>query len=101
MENHLFKLLIFCFFTSINTEIVSVTFNNGDYQVLPGINYFDSVVAWANLTNDQENNGWMYLEITTNKDYPDEIQARAAGFAEGYLTKESIHNYYKGNKYIH
>lgn len=79
------------------SETVSVTYHNGYFQAMPGINYFESVVAWANLTNDQENNGWIYLEITTNKDYPDEIQARAAGFAEGYLTKESIHNYYRGN----
>ena len=79
------------------SETVSVTYNNGYFQAMPGINYFESVVAWANLTNDQQNNGWIYLEITTNKDYPDEIQARAAGFAEGYLTKESIHNYYRGN----
>ena len=101
MLNHFYTILILSLFTSTKSETVSVTFNNGEFQVLPGINYFDSVVAWANLTNDQENNGWMYLEITTNKDYPDEIQARAAGFAEGYLTKESIHNYYRGNKYIH
>ena len=99
MENPFHTIFILSLFTSIKSEIVSVALNDGDFQVLPGISYFDSVVAWANLTNDQENNGWIYLEITTNKIYPDEIQARAAGFTEGYLTKESIHNYYRGKVY--
>ena len=65
------------------------------YYIL-GLKYMDSVVVWANLTDDQENNGWKYLEITTNEKMKNEIQAKAAGFAEGYLTRNFIYHYYQG-----
>ena len=65
------------------------------YYIL-GLKYFDSVVVWANLTNDQADNGWMYLEISSNQHFPDEIQARAAGFAEGFLTRNMIYHYFQG-----
>ena len=38
----------------------------------------------------------MYLEIETNEEFEDSIQAEAAGFAEGYLTKQMIQYYYQG-----
>ena len=63
---------------------------------LIGLKYLDSVVVWANLTDDQESNGWYYIEITSNQHFPDEIQAKAAGFAEGYLTRNFIYHYYQG-----
>ena len=55
-----------------------------------------SVVVWANMTNAQVSSGWMYLEITSNPEFPDHIQARAAGFAEGYLTRNLIYKYFQG-----
>jgi len=74
---------------------ISVAFVGDKFEILPGYQYFESVVIWANFTNDQKNNGWMYLEISSNAEFPDDVQARAAGFAEGYLTRNSIHEYYK------
>ena len=38
----------------------------------------------------------MYLEISSNKHFPDEIQAKAAGFAEGFLTRNMIYHYFQG-----
>ena len=70
------------------------------YHVIIGLKYLDSVVVWANLTDDQENNGWYYIEITSNQRFPDEIQAKAAGFAEGYLTRNFIYHYYQGMFWI-
>ena len=55
-----------------------------------------SVVVLANMTNAQASSGWMYLEITSNPEFQDHIQARAAGFAEGYLTRNLIYKYFQG-----
>ena len=68
--------------------------------LIQGLKYLDSVVVWANLTDDQERNGWYYLEISSNQHFPDEIQAKAAGFAEGYLTRNLIYHYYQGGFHI-
>lgn len=34
---------------------------------------------------------WANLEIWTNGNYPDQVQVRAAGFLEGFLTHELIY----------
>ena len=86
-----------CVWIADISQTISVLYKDGEFEVLPGLNYYASVVVWASFNNDQLTNGWMNLEITTNEHFPDEIQAQAAGFAEGYLTKESIYNYYQGN----
>lgn len=43
---------------------------------------------------------WSYLEVHSNGSYPDMLQAKAAGMAEGYITSEMISmayvNQYKG-----
>eukprot|EP00092_Neocalanus_flemingeri_P103747 GFUD01132790.1.p1 GENE.GFUD01132790.1~~GFUD01132790.1.p1 ORF type:complete len:586 (+),score=132.83 GFUD01132790.1:1-1758(+) len=77
------------------SRVISIVAAGDKFEVLEGYQLFDSVVVWANFTNDQKNNGWMYLEISSNQDFPDEVQAKAAGFAEGYLTRNSIYEYYK------
>ena len=56
-----------------SSRTISVAWVGGHFQVLPGINYYDSVVAWANFTDDQRDNGWMYLEISTNDRFPDQV----------------------------
>lgn len=40
-------------------------------------------------------NGWSKLEIETQPNYPDWIQAFGAGILEGDLTWQSIHNHWK------
>ena len=110
----LLLLLHFCLCQQVkdDSRVISVARIDNNFEVLPGekkntaklflydiiigLKYLDSVVVWANLTDDQESNGWYYIEITSNPNFPDEIQAKAAGFAEGYLTRNFIYHYYQG-----
>ncbi|KAH7950161.1 hypothetical protein HPB49_020338 [Dermacentor silvarum] len=50
----------------------------------------DDVVAWGSFQNAINETGFGFLEIYTNEKLPDEYQAYAAGFLEGYLTKDLI-----------
>jgi len=68
---------------------------SGRFVVLPGKKLFQKVVVWAQLTNTQTENGWMQLEITSNEGFDDADQALAAGIAEGYLTRNTITEYYQ------
>lgn len=65
------------FFFQFKTEII-------DFKDDP------NVIAVANFTNDQHGSGWMYLEIKTREDANDKMQAKAAGIAEGYLTRSAF-----------
>ncbi len=58
-------------------------------------NYDDTVVAIANLTNAQAETGWNILEIQTRESAPDQLQAQAAGMAEGFLTRTATIESYK------
>ena len=46
-----------------------------------------TIIARANFTNAQSSTGWMFLEVQTREFAPDQLQAQAAGIAEGYLTR--------------
>ena len=46
-----------------------------------------SVVARAEYRNQQLETGWNLLEIETNGEVDDKIQAEAAGLLEGFLTR--------------
>ena len=45
-----------------------------------------TIVAQAKFENEQQNSGWMYLNVETKGEFEDEIQAYAAGLLEGYVT---------------
>ena len=45
-----------------------------------------SIIAQANFENDQQQSGWMFLNIESKGEAKDEIQAYAAGLLEGYVT---------------
>lgn len=62
--------------------VVSVT---DDYSEIPKVH-----VARATYSNEINNTGWAFLEIHTSRDSSDEKQAYAAGFLEGYLTRDLI-----------
>ena len=47
----------------------------------------DDTIAIASFRNEQDTNGWLNLEVKTSKEAKDEDAARAAGIAEGYLTR--------------
>lgn len=51
----------------------------------------DKYVAGGNFSNAINQTGWANLEIWTNGNYPDQVQVRAAGFLEGFLTHELIY----------
>lgn len=50
------------------------------------------VVAWANFQDDIMQSGWSYLQVQSNPDVQDDIQAYAAGALEGYLTAHLMEN---------
>lgn len=71
-------------------QVISVTLDNTKkYNIVYGT--VADRVAWANHTIETSSTGWAYLDVTTNASYPDEVQAYAAGLAEGYLTKDLIY----------
>ncbi|XP_056088587.1 putative phospholipase B-like 2 [Rhinichthys klamathensis goyatoka] len=47
-------------------------------------------VAVANFTNDINNTGWAYLEVSTSAVYNDSLQAYAAGLVEASVTSQLI-----------
>ena len=57
-----------------------------------------ATVARASLVNRQGDTGWLQLEVSTSPASPDRLQARAAGFSEGFLTSNTIHRYYQDCK---
>ena len=48
-------------------------------EVVSGHRLNSRVVAWGSLANKQQESGWLQLEISSNPDFPDHVQARAAG----------------------
>jgi len=52
-------------------------------------------VAKARYQNFMNKTGWTFVEVESKTTYPDEIQAHAAGLAEGYLTRDLIWYFYK------
>ena len=82
---------------------------DGSLEVASGHRLNSRVVAWGALANRQQETGWLQLEISSNPAFPDHVQARAAGkqtailfltfrlagIVEGYLTRNTISEYYK------
>merc|ERR1719500_1459861 len=78
------------------TRKVSVLqLGDGSLEVVTGHRLNSRVVAWGDLANRQQETGWLQLEISSNPAFPDHVQARGAGIVEGYLTRNSINEYYK------
>ncbi|RVE52351.1 hypothetical protein evm_002989 [Chilo suppressalis] len=50
----------------------------------------DVHVARATYSNEVNSTGWAFLELHTTEDSPDEQQAYAAGYLEGFLTRDLI-----------
>lgn len=53
------------------------------------------LIATAKYTVGLEIIGWDLLAVKTNKNYPDDLQAEAAGRLEGYLTRRRIWNHWR------
>ena len=101
-------ILVFCLSISINygqTDTETIEKTIGDPSGFVSVSYRDgqwnltaefldweedhSIIARANFTNAQSSTGWMFLEVQTRESAPDQLQAEAAGMAEGYLTRHS------------
>lgn len=54
-----------------------------------------NTVAVANFTNAINQTGWSYLEVTTYPQFPDKVQAFAAGWLEGHVTSEVLYMYWQ------
>ena len=50
-------------------------------------------VAYGDLANTIEKNGWSFLQVHTNPQYNDSTMATAAGFYEGAATADLIENF--------
>lgn len=59
-----------------------------------------SPVAWASFQDDIQNTGWGYLEVESNPNVTDDIQAYAAGALEAYLTRQLMENQWE-NMFAH
>uniref|UniRef100_H2Y3Z0 Phospholipase B-like n=1 Tax=Ciona savignyi TaxID=51511 RepID=H2Y3Z0_CIOSA len=61
------------------------------------------ILAWSSYKNTVMSNGWAQIEVTTNSDVTNEVQAYAAGYLEGYVTKQILThrwlNYYKAEHF--
>ena len=71
---------------------VSVSYRDGQWNLTADFLDWEedhSIIARANFTNAQSSTGWMFLEVQTRESAPDQLQAEAAGMAEGYLTRHS------------
>ena len=65
-----------------------------DLIIVEGENCNDRV-ALGRYRNDVNKTGWGVFEVETFKGYPSQLQAFAAGVAEGYLTKLQIHFHFR------
>lgn len=74
-------------------EVVSVTFDGVQYEIHEGVVEF--WVAKVNFTDTTFDDGWAYMEVESNPEYPDAVQAYAAGLAEGATSSEMIYNAYR------
>ncbi|XP_061115760.1 putative phospholipase B-like 2 [Conger conger] len=64
----------------------------GILSLLPG--FRNDFVAWANFTDDIMQTGWAHLEVSTNSQYNDSLQAYAAGAVEGAVTSKLINKHW-------
>ena len=53
------------------------------------------MIAYARFSNRMKETGWMELEIVTNKDVDDDVQAYYAGVLEGKITSRYIDSFRK------
>ncbi|XP_037286138.2 putative phospholipase B-like 2 [Rhipicephalus microplus] len=54
----------------------------------------DKIAAWGSFHNAINKTGFSFLDLYTNEELPDDHQAYAAGFLEGYLTQDLIRMHY-------
>ncbi|CAH0728674.1 unnamed protein product, partial [Brenthis ino] len=84
----LFPLILLC-----ESKYGYVKWSSGNAEVLITDNHEEIPkvhVAKATYSNEINSTGWAFLELHTSPDVSDEKQAYAAGFLEGFLTRDLI-----------
>eukprot|EP01133_Synstelium_polycarpum_P006702 gene6702-7795_t len=74
----------------INFQVYSIVAGSTDFVVSTGNQ--TNAIAWATFSNAMMTTGWGYLSIGTSGNFPDSVQAEAAGFLEGYVTHDMIYS---------
>jgi hypothetical protein len=77
---------------------ISIKYNNdkSDFIFVNGVFSNEGLyIAGAKFTKSLESKGWDLLAIKTNPNMDDITQAQAAGYLEGYITKDRIWNHYR------
>lgn len=92
------KLLIWILFAAISCKLlVAVTFtkpkqDQEGYKDWKKIGFAsrdsNDLVAWAAFNNQINKTGWSFLEVSTSPKYDNDLQAYAAGWVEGQLTRD-------------
>ncbi|KAL0868828.1 hypothetical protein ABMA27_007189 [Loxostege sticticalis] len=86
-------LCLFCLFIGTESKYGYVTWVGNKAEITVS-DYFADIpdvhVAKATFSNEVNNTGWAFLELHTSGDSSDEQQAYAAGYLEGFLTRDLI-----------
>lgn len=90
----LIKGLLLTFVSLSSASIVSVTHDGSGYEIHEGA-IVEGWVAKGNFTDAIFDEGFAYLEVETNRDFDDTVQAYAAGIVEGALSYELIYYAYR------
>ncbi|KAK7934079.1 hypothetical protein WMY93_004975 [Mugilogobius chulae] len=95
MAPKLSVLILLCLTNaSVRTEIQSVVIDKSSGQLVIVDGFHEDFVAWANFTDVIKTTGWSFLEVTTNNQYNDSIQAYAAGAVEAAVTSPLIYKHW-------
>jgi len=86
-------VLLVLFISSAYAQWYSAVPTNGKFKVVSGRH--TSAAAWGQYEIRMNEEGWNTLTVETNSNFDDETQATAAGFIEGWICKDDIHNSYR------
>lgn len=75
------------------TNEVAITYENNQLLIQTGKPRHENV-AWGSFKDGLNFTGWGVLDVASSGQYSDELQHRAAGMAEGFLTAKHIHSAY-------
>ncbi|XP_042895278.1 putative phospholipase B-like 2 [Parasteatoda tepidariorum] len=90
----LFSVLNSGLVLSSNSQYASVTYNDRTREFTIHDTYVQNSVANGSFKDEIFKTGWSYLEVNTDVNYPDPVQAYAAGVVEGYLTAPVLKNHW-------
>ena len=82
------------FHSGVDVVYASIYKNDSNEWIIEN-SFISDRIAAAKYTVGLEKIGWDLLAVKTNKNFPDDLQAEAAGRLEGYLTRERIWNHWR------